>query len=88
MAHFYSTLNGAKGEATRAGTKQSGLIANAFGWDLGGRVRMEYNAKLDTDVVNLYVTRGNNDRSTLVASYIIRDDKLIHVQTEMPEILL
>ena len=88
MSHFYATLNGSRGEATRAGTKQSGLTANAFGWDLGGRAHMWYNAKLDTDVVSLYVTRGNNERSILVASYIIRDDRLVHIQTEMPEILL
>jgi hypothetical protein len=88
MSHYYSRLRGLKGEVTRTGTKTSGMLAEAFGWDVGGRVRMQYNAKLDTDVVSLYVTTGNNSTSKLVASYIVKDGKLVHLQTEMPEILL
>ena len=32
MSHFYSTLNGSRGEATRQGTKKSGLHAVAASW--------------------------------------------------------
>lgn len=88
MSHFYSRIKGTRGEATRCGAKTSGLNAEAFGYGVGGRIRMEYNAKLDTDVVHLYVTTDHNKNSKLVASYIVKDDTLIHVQTEMPEILL
>ena len=88
MSHFYGRIKGLKGEATRTGAKTSGMLAEAFGWDVGGKVRMRYDSKLDTDVVNLYVTTGNNSTSKLVASYIVKDGKLVHLQTEMPEILL
>jgi hypothetical protein len=32
MAHFYGTLNGSRGEATRCGTKNSGMRAVAASW--------------------------------------------------------
>lgn len=32
MSHFYGTLQGARGEATRCGTKSSGLIVKAASW--------------------------------------------------------
>lgn len=37
MAHFYGTLQGNRGEATRCGTKQSGIETYAASWD--GAVR-------------------------------------------------
>lgn len=37
MAHFYGTLKGSRGEATRTGTKQSGIATYAAGW--GGAIR-------------------------------------------------
>ncbi len=38
MAHFYGTLSGNRGEATRCGTKKSGLVTYAAGW--GGAIRV------------------------------------------------
>lgn len=32
MAHFYGTLKGARGEATRCGTRNSGITAVAASW--------------------------------------------------------
>ena len=32
MSHFYGTLQGGAGEATRTGSKKSGLTATAAGW--------------------------------------------------------
>lgn len=39
MSHFYGKLQGNKGEATRCGTRNSGLLAAANGRDIGGVVR-------------------------------------------------
>lgn len=39
MAHFYGTLKGSRGEATRCGTKASGLVTYAASWM--GAVRSE-----------------------------------------------
>ena len=33
MAHFYGVLSGGRGEATRTGTKNSGLTATAASWN-------------------------------------------------------
>ena len=33
MSHFYGTLNGSHGQATRQGTKASGLTAIAASWE-------------------------------------------------------
>ena len=37
MSHFYGSIQGARGGATRTGTKNSGLITHAAGW--GGAIR-------------------------------------------------
>lgn len=37
MAHFYGVLGGSRGQATRCGTKGSGMTATAASWD--GAVR-------------------------------------------------
>ncbi len=38
MSHFYGTLEGNRGEATRCGTKASGITTHAAGW--GGAIRV------------------------------------------------
>lgn len=35
MAHFYSEIKGNRGEATRVGTKKSGIRGHVRGWDVG-----------------------------------------------------
>ncbi|MEE8489910.1 MAG: hypothetical protein V3S43_06205 [Acidimicrobiia bacterium] len=39
MAHFYGTLEGNRGEATRCGSKDSGVETYAAGW--GGAIRVK-----------------------------------------------
>ena len=45
MSHFYGVLNGAKGEATRAGTKRSGLTVTAASWVGAIRVELSLDAE-------------------------------------------
>jgi hypothetical protein len=40
MSHFYGTLQGTRGEATRCGTKNSGLVAYAASWSGAIRVQL------------------------------------------------
>jgi hypothetical protein len=40
MSHFYGTLQGARGPATRCGTKKSGVTATAASW--AGAVRTQF----------------------------------------------
>ena len=39
MSHFYSKIQGNRGEATRCGTKDSGVTATAASWT--GAIRTE-----------------------------------------------
>ena len=39
MAHFYGNLKGSRGEATRCGTRQSGIMVSARSWN--GSVSVE-----------------------------------------------
>jgi hypothetical protein len=39
MSHFYGTLQGSRGQATRAGTKQSGMTTYCASWE--GAIRCE-----------------------------------------------
>jgi hypothetical protein len=58
MAHFYASMKGSRGEATRVGTKQSGLTAHVRGWDIGARVELSH---VDgRDYVRVYATTGSN----------------------------
>ena len=59
MAHFIGKLQGARGTASRLGTKSSGISAAAQGWDIGGRI--ECNHMDGTDYVTLFLTHGSNN---------------------------
>lgn len=39
MSHFYASIQGNRGEATRQGTKESGMTGHVRSWTLGVRVR-------------------------------------------------
>jgi len=69
MAHFYASMQGSRGEATRVGTKSSGLTAHVRGWDIGARVELSHED--GRDVVRVYRTGGSNNggRSELVAEF-------------------
>ena len=89
MSHFYSQIKGHRGEATRCGTKSSGIRANATGWDIGGTCKVHFNPQLGTDVVEFYLTDGSNGRSsTRVATFASIDGKLQLLNTSYPELFL
>ncbi|AKF14631.1 hypothetical protein AVJ28_gp62 [Mycobacterium phage Baee] len=69
MAHFYGTVQGQRGEASRLGSKNSGLDASASGWDVGCRVTISYEG--GRDVVRVWRTTGSNGHgpAKLVASF-------------------
>lgn len=59
MSRFYSEVKGSRGEASRCGSKSSGIRSHTRGWNLGvdviGRVDDDGN-----DVFDVWVTRGSN----------------------------
>jgi hypothetical protein len=61
MAHFYASIQGNRGEATRMGSKDSGITGHIRGWNVGARVDV---AHVDgRDVVRIYRTLGSGARS-------------------------
>jgi hypothetical protein len=69
MAHFYASIQGNRGEATRMGSKDSGITGHIRGWNVGARVNIDH---VDgVDVVRVYRTTGSNARgsSELIAEF-------------------
>lgn len=62
MSRFYGSIQGNRGEATRQGSKDSGITGHIRGWNVGARVECYVNAE-GKDCVCVYKTGGSN-RST------------------------
>ena len=62
MAQYRGTIKGSRGEASRLGTKSSGLQVSANGWDIGVDVILRYDSQDQSDVVEVYLTGGSNDK--------------------------
>ena len=59
MSRFYGDLQGSRGEATRGGSKASGIDGHLRGWQIGARVSVyaNHNGK---DTVAISLTSGSN----------------------------
>ena len=76
MAHFRATVQGNRGEASRLGTKGSGINAHIDGWNSGIRVVAFYNEANKRDEFSLYFTSGSNGYGTSVSiGRVYEDDK-------------
>ncbi len=80
MSRFYGDLKGSRGNATRQGTKASGIEGHVRGWGTGARVTVEQ-ADIQgqqRDLVKVYRTTGSNGRGNdeLVACWF--DDQQPH----------
>ena len=53
MAHFYGTLNGSRGEATRCGTKNSGMTTHAASWAGAVRTRLWHDSETGQDMARV-----------------------------------
>lgn len=61
MAQFRATIQGNRGEASRLGTKSSGIEARINGWDSGVRVDAAHSIGTDNrDHFHIYATGGSN----------------------------
>lgn len=62
MSHFYGTLKGQAGEATRRGSKRSGLVTYAASW--AGAIRVELSVRDDMDYALVSVVPWRNRGTT------------------------
>ena len=71
MAQFYADIQGNRGEATRMGTKASGMDSHIRGWHTGAKVVCHYDEDTGKDIVRVYKTGGSSGRSSqeLVAEW-------------------
>lgn len=74
MAQFRAVIKGQRGEASRLGSKGSGIVAHIDGWDSGVSV---YGSTHEDggDVFGIYVTGGSNaaQREVSIGCVTIKD---------------
>ena len=76
MSHFYGCVKGNRGWATRGGSKKSGYEAVAASWDGAIEVKLEYDAKLDTNFYVVYQSEWHGKGiNKLIARGIIGEDR-------------
>lgn len=61
MAHFRGLVKGTRQAETRLGSKNSGLLVTADGWEIGVRVELWHHD--GKDHVRVYRTGGSNERT-------------------------
>ena len=78
MAQFYASIQGNRGQATRMGTKNSGIQGHIRGWDVGVAVECSVD-KDGHDVCYVYATQGSNDaRARRCIASVHQDGKIYH----------
>jgi len=60
MAHFYASIKGNRGEASRMGSAVSGIHGHLRGWDFGVNVDMYVDSETGEDTARVYLTSGSN----------------------------
>lgn len=70
MTRFYASIHGSRGEATRRGTAESGIVGHVRGWDIGAKVVCHVNEQGDDEVL-VYRTGGSHEYtgSELIARF-------------------
>ncbi len=64
MAQYRATLRGTRGEASRLGSKSTGMFAHVASWQGAVEVELTYDPATDTDNARVVLTRhhGNGSR--------------------------
>lgn len=65
MSHFYATIKGNRGEASRCGSKGSGISGHIRGWHIGGQVNCWIGPDGE-DRVSITLTQGSNGCGDLI----------------------
>lgn len=59
MSHFYATARGHRGQATRTGSKNSGIETYAASWSGAVRVTLWWNCEDEKDWATVYLVPWN-----------------------------
>lgn len=60
MSHFYAQMQGARGMASRCGSKGSGHWCHIRGWNGGVEVKAHYREMDGSDLFTVWLTSGSN----------------------------
>ncbi len=75
MSQYFGEVTGkARTTATRLGSKNSGISGHIRGWDIGGKVIVEWNEERQEDVVTIYLTGGSNGGKSKCLGTFTRKD--------------
>jgi alpha-D-ribose 1-methylphosphonate 5-phosphate C-P lyase len=85
MAQFYASIQGNHGPATRVGTKESGILAQVTGWDVG--ISIEAHHKNNEDIIEV-IPNGGDNGSTAVPVLIKFYDNTTIVHTKTHRIIV
>lgn len=74
MSHFYGTLQGSRGQATRCGTKNSGITTQAAGWQGCIETHIYHDDATGKDMYRVYLTpwQGSGGSTILLAEGELR----------------
>lgn len=72
MAHFIGYVQGNRGEASRLGTKSSGIGSTARGWDIGASLSISHNEERDTDTLFIHIDKGSNNKSSRIIANVFK----------------
>lgn len=73
MARFYGSIQGNRGEATRCGSKESGITGHIRGWDVG--VEVECKHRYGMDEAHIFATGGSNGGTCVHVATVKECDK-------------
>lgn len=77
MAQFYASIQGNRGEATRMGSKDSGITGHIRGWNTGVKV-FGHVTTGGEDEFHVYKTGGSNGRtSDVLIGTVLADGRFI-----------
>ena len=85
MAQFRGTTQGTSGEASRLGTKNSGLVSEAAGW--GGKIvsQVFHRDGLDYFKVSIEPHQNSGGKSTVIAEGLLsaKDPRIVYPEVEI-----
>ncbi len=73
MAHFYASIEGNRGPATRCGSKD-GIEGHIRGWNVGVKVVMTH--KNGKDIAYVYKTGGSSNSSSILLMALTEEGNL------------
>ena len=91
MAYFHGRVDNFKNKAaTRRGYKDTGITARVDSWNIGGKIHIEHDERINLDIIHFYLTNGFNNSDKLVASFAkdLLTGEIKLLQIDYPELLL